>query len=228
MFNLETAIHEWREEFGAVDSLRTDDVLELESHLRELVTRLSRGELSEQEAFLVATHRLGQPAELNREFAKVHGAAVWRKRILWMLCGYFVYMLSSQWLDVIATFAAAGIGVTAMGSTMTAVARVSIWAIGWAVLLAFALRKSKNPIAGPDRIPLSWVWMVGFTLVLGYVLRSAGYIVLTRTLEPAYMGDMAQWQYFGFLIVNLCVFVATVALIWTLNEPKSDVMETIG
>lgn len=105
MFDLDLAIEQWKDTIGSLESIRTDDVLELESHLRSLVSELSRGGLAESEAFIVATHRLGKPAELNSEYAKVHGATVWQKRVLWMLCGYVAYSIGSAWINAIATFA---------------------------------------------------------------------------------------------------------------------------
>lgn len=45
MFDLDLAIEQWKDTIGSLDSIRTDDVVELESHLRELVSELSRGGL---------------------------------------------------------------------------------------------------------------------------------------------------------------------------------------
>src|SRR6185369_11294317 len=43
--------------------------------------------LSTEEAFLIATRRIGQGAALESEFGKINGRTIWIDRILWLLLG---------------------------------------------------------------------------------------------------------------------------------------------
>ncbi len=43
--------------------------------------------MTDEEAFLLATRRLGCPAGLESEFAKINRGQVWLNRLLWMLVG---------------------------------------------------------------------------------------------------------------------------------------------
>lgn len=236
MFDLELAIQKWKEEFRGTDSLRTNDVLELESHLRELVAKLSRGELSDHEAFLVATQRLGKPVELNKEFAKVHGTTIWRKRVLWMLCGYFTYSLGSTWIGALASFTGAGIAaVTGIEGMTVAAASVTVWAVGWAALLAFSFHKSKSSVTSHDHIPFSWICVGGLAFAIGLVLDQVGTMMQAGYLgvdgygygwKVIEYGTMAFWEAIGIMVIKVCVLVASVTLIWTLSETKTDEMET--
>jgi hypothetical protein len=80
--------------------------------LREEIDSLTASKLSEQEAFLVATHRLGDTESLAAEFAKVNTSILWRKRLFWIVAGLLSYFvakyitgIASSGLVVLAWFA---------------------------------------------------------------------------------------------------------------------------
>lgn len=75
----------------------------METHLLEEVDNLKNKELTEEEAFLVATNRIGAVPTLNEEFNKVNLKTIWKKRMFWLLGGYLLFnvahilaVLSSQ------------------------------------------------------------------------------------------------------------------------------------
>jgi hypothetical protein len=70
MSELDTRIVQWREQLLQNGSFYADEVEELESHLRESIDRLVAAGLSEDEAFLVATHRLGSRKELKMAYVR--------------------------------------------------------------------------------------------------------------------------------------------------------------
>ncbi len=84
-FDLNLAIQRWRENLARSSALRSENLNELESHLRDSIDRLRTRELSDEEIFLIATRRVGNPQKLEQEFGKVNGAAVWFDRCLWVL-----------------------------------------------------------------------------------------------------------------------------------------------
>jgi len=87
-FDLNTAIREWREELSLRPGFRDEDLEELEAHLREGIEELEQRGLSMEEAFLIASHRLGAPSALQDEFSRLNRHAVWLDRLVWMLLGY--------------------------------------------------------------------------------------------------------------------------------------------
>jgi hypothetical protein len=90
-FDLNQAIRNWRGPLRHSAHLREEDLAELEAHVRDSVTALQAKGLSQEECFLLATRRLGKPAALDPEFAKVNLAEVWLNRLLWMLIGLQVW-----------------------------------------------------------------------------------------------------------------------------------------
>lgn len=71
MFDLNDAVAEWRRKLQQDGTIETEDLDELESHLRDEVERLARSGTPEEEALQIAARRLGDAHELTREFTKV-------------------------------------------------------------------------------------------------------------------------------------------------------------
>ena len=71
-FDLSQSLQQWRASLTQSAALRPDDVAELEAHLRDSLAALCAPGLTEEEAFIVATKRLGQPAGLTAEFGKAN------------------------------------------------------------------------------------------------------------------------------------------------------------
>ncbi len=90
-FDLNHAIQSWRENLGQSPAFSSENLDELELHLRDSTTTLQSRGLSVEEAFLVATKRIGRGASLEAEFGKVNGTAVWLDRLFWMLICYQVW-----------------------------------------------------------------------------------------------------------------------------------------
>jgi hypothetical protein len=78
-FDLNTALHRWLESLAQSPQFRPTDLAELESHIRDSVSRLETQGLSSEESFLIATRRVGAVEKLEPEFAKVNRSP---KRIL--------------------------------------------------------------------------------------------------------------------------------------------------
>jgi len=102
MFDLNTEILRWRKDLAGRDVCHTRDLDELEDHLREEIGRLSRAGLSHEEAFLIATHRLGPNGELSSEFAKVNPAPFWSRRFFWMVAGALMYLFIMNFAGAVA------------------------------------------------------------------------------------------------------------------------------
>jgi hypothetical protein len=89
-FDLNAAMHRWRESLGQSPEFRIENIDELESHVQDSISDLQGRGLSAEEAFVIATRRVGSGAALAAEFAQVNGQALWIDRGLWMLVGWAV------------------------------------------------------------------------------------------------------------------------------------------
>ncbi len=90
-FDLNHAIQEWRENLAQSPAFRSENLNELESHLSDSIATLQTRGLSAEEAFLIATRRIGKGGALESEFGKLNGTAVWLDRLFWILIGYQVW-----------------------------------------------------------------------------------------------------------------------------------------
>jgi hypothetical protein len=71
-FDLTLAIQRWREKLLQSPHFKTENVAELESHIRDSVVTLQSKGLTSEESFLIATRRVGSFGRLESEFAKVN------------------------------------------------------------------------------------------------------------------------------------------------------------
>jgi hypothetical protein len=90
-FDLEPALERWRKALEPSPSLRDRDIQELEAHLRDSIQALEIKGLGTEEAFLIATRRMGSSRELEREFGKANPRRLWLDRGLWLLLGFIVF-----------------------------------------------------------------------------------------------------------------------------------------
>ncbi len=70
MFDLNRQIDLWKRAFWAKGTCSTDELEELESHLREQIEAMMAAGVSPEEAFAQSISRLGDPHAVCREFAK--------------------------------------------------------------------------------------------------------------------------------------------------------------
>ncbi len=78
----ERQVEQWRVYVQRRAALTTDDVAELEEHLRGQVDDLVATGLSDDEAFLIAVKRMGSIDDLSREFAREHSERLWKQLVL--------------------------------------------------------------------------------------------------------------------------------------------------
>lgn len=91
-FSLESSITQWRLMLTNDQNLAGDTVDELESHLLDEVSALKTSGLNDEEAFMVATKRMGHTDLIAAEFRKVHGDASVLDRIAPHLTGVLVLL----------------------------------------------------------------------------------------------------------------------------------------
>jgi hypothetical protein len=94
-FDLNCAIQLWRENLAQSPAFRSENLYELETHLRDSIALLQRNGLSAEESFLIAAKRIGSNGMLEAEFAKQNARSVWLDRALWILFGAQLWTLAS-------------------------------------------------------------------------------------------------------------------------------------
>ncbi|MFD7077988.1 permease prefix domain 1-containing protein [Nocardioides sp. NPDC059952] len=96
--DLEAQIDQWRGFVARRPAMTTDDIVEMEDHLRNQIADLAAGGLAEDEAFLVAVKRMGNLDDVSREFAREHSERLWRQLVLIPEPGAGV--VGSRWRDL--------------------------------------------------------------------------------------------------------------------------------
>ncbi len=79
---IEDRIREWRDYLIRQGSLESEEVDELEDHLRSQIKILEDVGLDDDEAFLVAVKRLGDIDSISREFAREYTERLWKQLVL--------------------------------------------------------------------------------------------------------------------------------------------------
>jgi len=140
MSELNKRIEQWRTDLTTSETLGNSDIHELETHLREEIEKLTTSSLSDDEAFVVASRRLGNKPALEAEFAKAHPHRRLAHRLCWMVAGilayYFVTRLSliASWISACSGYVAGVRNIWCL-TALSGVAWVAIWiAIPWLAL----------------------------------------------------------------------------------------------
>jgi hypothetical protein len=96
MSDVEKQIEQWRAGLASSETFGNADIRELEIHLREELEHLRSLSLSDEEAFLVAHHRLGDTAALENEYAKVNTPRRLTNHLWWLAVGVFAYLVADN------------------------------------------------------------------------------------------------------------------------------------
>ncbi len=75
----EQSIAQWRSHMLSQSMVQTDDVDELEDHLRSEMASLAEGGLAPDEAFLIAVKRIGHQDAVTQEYATAHTDRLWKQ-----------------------------------------------------------------------------------------------------------------------------------------------------
>ncbi|MBI3876776.1 MAG: hypothetical protein HY300_12635 [Verrucomicrobia bacterium] len=94
-FDLNRSLEQWRGQLAHSPAIKRDNLAELEVHLRDSIAGLQAKGLSEEEAFVIAAKRIGQPVQITAEFGKVNMAAVWLNRLQWIVVGGFSFSVAT-------------------------------------------------------------------------------------------------------------------------------------
>jgi len=222
MFELETAIENWKQAFRISDAVSPEQSSELEEHLRELIIDLNENGLSQREAFMVAADRLGHPSELEQEYAKVNGAAQWRRRVFWMLSGIIMLKVIASITTLVVTLAATGMAYAGVGSTVVGITISALALFISLGLLAFAFKTSQNP---NERLSVSWLVAAGVILLVAPAGTAVGRVALLRVVDHSWFGESAKYLTIGWVACQLCFLALCLVTMYKFNQPAIRVVD---
>ncbi|MCU0914493.1 MAG: permease prefix domain 1-containing protein [Planctomycetes bacterium] len=196
MSDVEKRIGQWRRGLAGAETMTNADLQELESHLREESEHLATAGLSGEEAFLVARHRLGDPAALEEEFAKVHPQRGLVRRLSWALPGVLLYLAATEFAQALFSLSLslghwAGLRPTAVGLVGSAV-QIAGFVAGVLVAVWLYRRHAHPGTAGGTGNSLRMLMVVAAGLALGtwafLVLDRLLTVLFVRMVGPAQFG----------------------------------------
>jgi hypothetical protein len=227
-FDLNQAIAQWKSGVGQSPAYRAEDLEELESHLHDAVERLRDAGLSEEEAFIVATRRIGPSPALETEYSKVNEGNVWRDRLLWMVVGVQAWVFIGTVANMLSRFGAwfatrhtriqewlpriPGVDVPAL--TLVLDISINVLAIGALCALGWMWIRRIGRRPGLLRQPGWLAWRMVALCTAIFVGRSL-FVLSTaagaRTLDSRAFADFAL----SSQVANVVLFIAqTIALAW--------------
>lgn len=105
-FDLTRATQHWLSQLEQGGTFTNDDLQELQSHLLDGVDALQATGLNQQEAFLVATHRVGNVEVLAQEFGKLDRPSQPQRESVLLLIGVVSFMLIKNTVETVSDFGA--------------------------------------------------------------------------------------------------------------------------
>jgi len=211
-FHLATAITAWRASLASSPALHGDSLDELESHLRSSIPSLIASGLSDEEAFLIASRRIGPIKAVQHEFAKVNESAVWASRASWMLAGVLLMQVLLPLSDL-AMFLASVVAkhFIAIRSLRQIVPMAAIFGLE-AVLVITAMRVLRSRCS--DLTKLVWNLMarpvlaaIGLFILIAAAGELGRHFYRVERFEPAsfpeYPSIPETYQYLRVFVLNL-------------------------
>lgn len=215
----------WRQSLHGKGLWDQSEILELESHLLDGVEELVSSGLSTDEAFLIATKRLGSASTLNKEFEKGSGFSRWRPRVLWMSMGCMSLLLllalkNLILMPVLALGVSRGFGTFALASI----------AIGLPLALAFGgykmtrrLGEAAEAVHSRSRRRDSW---------LGWGFAASVLLFASEFLSPFFLANEIPTESFGKLMLAsavgdfVCLMLLPLALCYLVLKSSQSAATT--
>jgi hypothetical protein len=222
MFNLNEEVIKWRNALTQSEAFGGADIDELEGHLREEIERLAAAGLSEQEAFLVAGHRLGDTRSLESEFAKVNAGHILRTRLFWMAAGVLAYLLAGCLAGASGNAGALIAGLGGLGPYGAGVLGVAAGLLGFvvALVLIYSVCKRNSKVLSFNRLTSDFrgkVVLLTSLLVSVAVLGAAQALFRVLMVRTMGMDDISRLgivsAYVGLILPILLPVVLMVVLI---------------
>lgn len=224
-FDLNQAIHLWRERISGSPAVCHKDMDELEDHLRDATASLERRGLSAQEAFYVAQHRLGASDALQAEFGKVNRSHVWLDRALWMVLGSITLTVASSISFSMARLAELALMLSLGNSKFFPVSLV-IFPIFFGVLLLLLWRWGNRPDTALVRVgrriqasPLVVTILVSVLLALLSAMSFGVDFLTVRSVSVEQYAATTKWSIVRIVLFTL---ITPTLLGWLLHRVRRE------
>lgn len=226
MFDINQAIRDWRASASLTEDVqfRQRDLDELEDHLLEEFKSLYSTGLSEEEAFLVATHRLGPMSDLAAERSKLDPLTPWKFRLTWILIGYLILGLFFGLMGTIG-FLGQGFALSQGFSAHLAGAFGPLLQLIFTLILAGAVIfhfKKTRPIERVNRIVVSTPFLV-FAVIFTQIFSFMGVFhgaFFSRIVEPETYAQSHLTNFFGNIIFYILISVSFAWIIARLGRTQ--------
>ncbi|MEM9646611.1 MAG: permease prefix domain 1-containing protein [Planctomycetota bacterium] len=225
MFDLEDSIQQWKRSFCTDTPIRTEELLEMESHLRDLISDLIAKGLSEREAMAVAASRLGAAEELQVEFAKNHPLSAWRTRLTWMLGGYIAVMGCGKTVEALVAMTSAAMAYARFESTAAAIAAVSIQSLAWLGILAIGYRVLVQYGDAHSHFSRYRAVLAGLGLLVLTCISAGARFAQFRWADAVWFGTSAKWLSCSGLAIHTCIYIVILVAMCRLSQPASVTRE---
>ncbi len=241
-FDLNRSVQSWRENLSQSPAFQWENLDELETHLRDSVATLQTQGLSTEEAFVVATGRIGKNSLLDSEFGKINSKAVWLDRMFWMLIGIQVWGFVS---GLIGSISSSAVSLGLMGSHFDIVARgrtfpvvllslVRVVAIAGSLALCWWLIVRKGQTLGwrIEQFLHSRVTRVVTCCVLcvislsGFVVNYGSQMLLFKLGDSRTVGDVATSMTYSFMLGWIIQAITLVVLTLILARKRLRLSKT--
>lgn len=143
-FNLETSVNQWRKELKNSLQFTEENLLELESHMWDEISRLQDLKLTDEEAFVLAKHQLGANDELVTEYGKVNHKLYFVNRLNPYLKGMLLFIALSTFIERFHVSGYLTMKILNIGSVMSAVYSNAIILVFVGSILGIFYRLYKN------------------------------------------------------------------------------------
>ena len=225
MFELETAITDWKQTFDGNEAVSTADVSELESHLRESVSELSSNGLSQREAFLIGTDRLGHPFVLEQEYVKVDSGVRWRRRAFWMLAGYVAMTFVQVFISAIVAITGTGLAFSGVGGSAAGVTMIVMTLLVWSVILVLAVRWIRKLDSLNEQMPAKWMLAIGSALVVAPMITYGVRCVQLQLVSPSWFGEAYVYLNLAGWAINICIVAICFIAMCKFSTPEVATVE---
>lgn len=217
-FDLNSALIRWSADLATRGNLAPGKIAELETHLRDSVAALQQRGLNDAEAFLIATRRLGSPAQIETEFEKVDATVLPRRALWWLVLGVAGWTTLNSAIHALnSLLVLAGSSIATNQTTATAMV-VTAKLLSFSFLVWVLVAIAKHPIRlhamgiAIARHPWRLVGGVMLANVLCWCANSFFWMFLFRLTTLDLVGTIASISSMasyvnGFALIGLLAFV---------------------
>jgi len=218
----ESMIHAWTREFADTQSIAPDSLQELEGHLIDSLQSLMKQGLSEEEAFLIATTRIGTADDLAVEYAKSGESTLWVNRVLWMCLGYLAISLSFRVVVTLSQVAALSATTLSASPVTLAVVSQAVVVCGFIAIWCGMWRLARRTRGLTTRMTnRRLVTAVASIALISMILSMASQLAMSRLIAISDFGQFALMASYAQVAAPLLIPVAIAILAAMLRSKVS-------